>query len=101
MLKIPSGISDTDRKNSHSFFHSSYFPQMSLLVGLPESSGGRVRSYAQPASSSPWLSTAFLPMGHVTVKGKVYHNKPRALMALRENIRRETETVTPDMLVKT
>jgi hypothetical protein len=32
-------------------------PQMSLLVGLSESSGGRVRSYPQPASSSlPWLS---------------------------------------------
>jgi hypothetical protein len=27
--------------------------QMSLLVGLPERSGGRVRSYPQPASS-PW-----------------------------------------------
>jgi hypothetical protein len=58
MLKIP--ISDTDRKNSHSFVHSSYLPQMSQLVGLPESSGGRVRSYPQPASSSsppppPWL----------------------------------------------
>jgi hypothetical protein len=31
-------------------------PQMSLLVGLPESSGGRVRSYPQLALSSPWLS---------------------------------------------
>jgi hypothetical protein len=45
MLKIPFGISDTDRQNSHSFIHSSYLPQMSLLVGLPESSGGQVRSY--------------------------------------------------------
>jgi hypothetical protein len=40
---------------------SSIFPtrsQMSLLVGLPESSGGRVRTFPQPASSSsPWLST--------------------------------------------
>jgi hypothetical protein len=35
MLKIPWGISDTDRQNSHSFEHSSYLPQMSLLVGLP------------------------------------------------------------------
>jgi hypothetical protein len=51
----PWGISDTDRQNSHSFVHSSYLPQMSVLVVLPESSGGRVRSYPQPASS-PWLS---------------------------------------------
>jgi hypothetical protein len=35
------------------------------------------------------------------LKGKVYHNKPRTFMALRESIRREIETVTPDMLVKT
>jgi hypothetical protein len=56
MLKIPWGISDADMQNSHSFFHSSYLPQMSLVVGLPESSGGRVRSYPQPASS-PWLFT--------------------------------------------
>jgi hypothetical protein len=35
MLKIPWGISDTDRQNSHSFEHSSYLPQMYLLVGLP------------------------------------------------------------------
>jgi hypothetical protein len=57
MLKIPWGISDTNRQNSHSFVHSSYFPQMSLLEGLPESSSGRVRSYPQPASSPPWLCT--------------------------------------------
>jgi hypothetical protein len=43
------------RQNSHFFVHSCYLPQMSLLVGLPESSGGQVRSYTQPASSSPWL----------------------------------------------
>jgi hypothetical protein len=36
--------------------HFSYFPQISLLVELAESSGGRVRSYYQPASSSPWPS---------------------------------------------
>jgi hypothetical protein len=35
MLNIPGGISDTDRQNSDSFVHSSYLPQMSLLVGLP------------------------------------------------------------------
>jgi hypothetical protein len=29
---------------------------MSLLVGLPESSGGRLRSFPHP-TSSPWLST--------------------------------------------
>jgi hypothetical protein len=29
---------------------------ISLKVGkLPESSGGRVRNYSQPASSSPWV----------------------------------------------
>jgi hypothetical protein len=39
------------KQNSHSFIHSSYLPQMSLLVGLPESSGGRVRSYPQPPTS--------------------------------------------------
>jgi hypothetical protein len=39
-----------------SFAHSSYLPQMSLLVGLPESSGGRVRSYPQTVSSPPRLS---------------------------------------------
>jgi hypothetical protein len=44
------------RQDSHSFVHSSCFPQMSLLVGLPESSDGQVRSYLQPASSPPWLS---------------------------------------------
>jgi hypothetical protein len=27
------------------------------LVGLPESPGGQVRSYPQPESLSPWLST--------------------------------------------
>jgi hypothetical protein len=39
--------------------HSSISPtccQMSLLVGQPESSGGRVRGVPQPVSSSPWLS---------------------------------------------
>jgi hypothetical protein len=47
-------ISDNDRQNSHLFVHSSYLLQMYLL---PEGSGGRVRSYPQPASStSPWLS---------------------------------------------
>jgi hypothetical protein len=47
-----------NRQNSHSFVHSSSLPQMSLLVGLPESSGGWVRSYPQPASSAAaaWLS---------------------------------------------
>jgi hypothetical protein len=30
---------------------------MTLLEGLPESSGGRIRSFPQPTSSSPWLST--------------------------------------------
>jgi hypothetical protein len=57
LLKIPWGISDTDRQKSCSLVHFSYIPQISVLVGLPESSGGRVRSYPQPASSSsPWLS---------------------------------------------
>jgi hypothetical protein len=55
MFKIPSGISDTGTQNSHSFVHSSYFPRMSLLVGLPASCGRRVTSYPQPASSLPWL----------------------------------------------
>jgi hypothetical protein len=50
-------MSDTDGQNSHSFVHSSYLSQMSLLVELQESSGGRVRSYPQPASPSPWFST--------------------------------------------
>jgi hypothetical protein len=49
MLKIPCGISDTDRQNSHSFANSSYFPQMSLPVGLPQSSGVRARIYPQSA----------------------------------------------------
>jgi hypothetical protein len=35
-VKDTSSISGTDRQNSHSFVHSSYLPQMSLLVGLPE-----------------------------------------------------------------
>jgi hypothetical protein len=43
--KIPWGISDTNRKNFNSLVHSSYLPQISMLVGLPETSGGRVRSY--------------------------------------------------------
>lgn len=34
------------------------------------------------------------------LKGK-YQNKPQTLMALRKNIKREIETVTPEMLVKT
>jgi hypothetical protein len=56
-VKDPRRISDADRQNSHSFVHSSYFPQMSLLVGLLVSSGRQV-SYPQPSSSSssPWLS---------------------------------------------
>jgi hypothetical protein len=32
-------------KNYHSFVHSSYLPHMSLLIWLPESSGGRVKIY--------------------------------------------------------
>jgi hypothetical protein len=56
MLKIYLGISDTDRQNSHSFVHSPYLPQMSLLVGMPENSGVRVRSNSQTVLSSPWLS---------------------------------------------
>jgi hypothetical protein len=48
-------MSDTDRQNAHSF-HSSYLPQMSLLLGLPENCGGRVRSYPQPIYSSPCFS---------------------------------------------
>jgi hypothetical protein len=48
-VKHPLRFSDrpTDRQNSHSFFDSC-LPQISLLVGLVESSGGRVRSYPQP-----------------------------------------------------
>jgi hypothetical protein len=45
--------------NSHSFGHS----QMSLLVGLPEHSGRRVRSYPQPESSSPRLPRSHSPGG--------------------------------------
>jgi hypothetical protein len=59
MLKIPCDISDTDRQNSHSSVHYFCLPHMSLLVGVPGSSSGRVRSYPQPASSSSsssWLS---------------------------------------------
>jgi hypothetical protein len=56
MLKIPWDISYTSMQNSHSSFSSSYLPKMSLLVGLPESSGGRVRSYPERASSLPSLS---------------------------------------------
>jgi hypothetical protein len=37
--------------------------QMSLLVGLPESSGGRARSFTQTAKSSPWLSTLTCHLG--------------------------------------
>jgi hypothetical protein len=48
-------------QNSHSFVHSSYSLQMSLQAGLPESSGRQVRSYPQPASSSPRLSTHIHP----------------------------------------
>jgi hypothetical protein len=36
---------------------------MSLLVGLPESSGKRVRSYPQPESSSPRLPHSHTPGG--------------------------------------
>jgi hypothetical protein len=36
---------------------------MSLLVGLPESSGGQVRSFIQPASLSPWLSFSHIIQG--------------------------------------
>jgi hypothetical protein len=57
MLNVPWGISDTDEQNSLSFVHFSYFPQMPLMVGLPESSGGWIRSYPLPVSSppgSPW-----------------------------------------------
>jgi hypothetical protein len=60
ILKIPWGISDTDRQNSHSFVHSSYLPQMSLQVGQRKSSGGRIRSYPQPASSHS------SPCSHIT-----------------------------------
>jgi hypothetical protein len=42
-------------QNSHSFVHSSYSLYMSLTVGLPASSGRQVRSYLQPATSSPRL----------------------------------------------
>jgi hypothetical protein len=50
-------------QNSHSFIHSSHYLQTSLLVGLPASSGRQVRSYPQPASSSPRLS-AHIDPGH-------------------------------------
>jgi hypothetical protein len=63
-VKVPWGISDTDMQNSHSFVHSSYFTQMSLLVGLPEISGGRVRSYPQPVSSPPWLFVVTCQTGY-------------------------------------
>jgi hypothetical protein len=51
-VKHPWGTSDTDKQNSHSFVHSYYFPQMSLLVGLPESSGGRVSRHHNQHGSS-------------------------------------------------
>jgi hypothetical protein len=52
--KILRHVKDSLRyQNSHSFVSSFYLPQVSVLVGLPESSDGRVRSYPQPASSSP------------------------------------------------
>jgi hypothetical protein len=38
--------------------------QMSLLVGLPERSSGRVRSFTQPASSSPWTLHAHIHPGN-------------------------------------
>jgi hypothetical protein len=47
--------------------HSFYLPQMSLMAGLPESSGGRVRSYPQLASS-PWP-----PCSHMT---RAMNNRP-------------------------
>jgi hypothetical protein len=37
--------------------------QMSVLVGLPESSGGQVRSFPQLASPPPWLSTLTYNLG--------------------------------------
>jgi hypothetical protein len=40
-----------NKRNSHSFVHSSSFPLMSLLVGLPDSSGIRVRNYPLQALS--------------------------------------------------
>jgi hypothetical protein len=49
-VKYPLTLLDTDTQNSHSFVHSSYSLQMSLLVGLPESSSGRVRSFLQAES---------------------------------------------------
>jgi hypothetical protein len=55
MLKCLDVSQILNRQNCHSFVHSSYLPRISLLVGLPESSGGRVSSYHQPASSQ-WLS---------------------------------------------
>jgi hypothetical protein len=61
MLKIPWDISYTSMQNSHSSCSSSYLPKMSLLVGLPESSGGRVRSYPERASSLPSLSMLTSP----------------------------------------
>jgi hypothetical protein len=48
-------------QNPHSFVHSSYSLQMSLVVGLPASSGRRVRSYSQPALSPPRLSADIHP----------------------------------------
>jgi hypothetical protein len=32
-------------------------PKISLLIGLPESSGGEFRSYPELELLSPWLST--------------------------------------------
>jgi hypothetical protein len=56
MLNILCGISGTDRQNPYSVVHFSYLPQMYLLLGLSESSGGRVSNHPQPSSSSSWLS---------------------------------------------
>jgi hypothetical protein len=48
-------------QNSHSFVNSSYSLQVSLLVGLPASSGRQVRNCPQLVSSSPQLSTHIHP----------------------------------------
>jgi hypothetical protein len=61
---------------------------------------------AQPACRGLWPSRSpdltspdiFL-WGHL--KGRVYMNKPRTLDELRENIRREIQMVTPEVLAPT
>jgi hypothetical protein len=62
-LKLSWRTLDAEAKN---LTPSSILPtcfQISLLVGLPESSSGRVRSFLQPATLSPWFSALTYHLG--------------------------------------